>query len=770
MRYNILLILIPILLIRPLSIPSHEQIIIEFRDNIDDNTIGLITQKYDIRLIERLTYTFDGYIVEIREDLIDDLVRDNIIKSIYYNEYIKINESQTNLELIGINNTIRYNDIDLTGKGVRVAIIDTGIDIKHNAFNNIIGGYDFLDKDKEPEDKDGHGTMVAGIIAANGAIKGIAPDIDILSYKIAAGNRYVSSNELIQAIERSAIDNADILNISIGLDHINESIDRAINNIVDKGVTVIAAAGNNGEQGLGTIKSPGSAFKAITVGATLTNIKEPSFATLKIIDNKDLLFYPIPMVDTVNADEPIIGRLVFVNYAREEDVKDLDLNNSIVLAERGGDKEIIDNIERRELVYFSEKEYNTAKRGAKALIVYNNENGLFRGKLLHDANKPDYKPTIPVVSLSREDGLILKKLVEKEEVIVELRVYNDPNLIADFSSKGPVSKFYMKPDLVAPGVMINSTSIDNSYNVSTGTSFAAPHVSGAAALLLERDPDLKPREIASLLVITADQLFDQFSNPYSFDISGAGRLNVTRAVNTNIIADPYYAILYLSPNTNSSKTIHLKMLETYDLNVNILTLDKNSFDKYNITINSEIRDIDDLEKELVINVDALNNTQDGKYEGRIYITSDDQFVTIPLIIYINSISINASNIDGMIRLSLDNNRVWESAKIRVIDSNNNLKNILTLTPTDNSAYIRINTIGEYWIDASIISDNNVINTFTSLYVNSIYNKESKVVYLIDNIIPFKAGIIILSFLGIIYTIIIIIRCIYRKEKSIVDDF
>jgi len=770
MRYNALLVLIIILLVNPFPISNDEQIIIEFIDNIDENIMSTLIQKYDIRIIDRLKHTFNGYIAEVKQDIIDDLEREPIIKNVYHNEYIKISKSQTNLELIGIHDTIKYDGTNLTGKNITVAIIDTGIDVKHTAFNNIIGGYDFLDKDNEPNDIDGHGTMVAGVIASHGAVKGIAPDVNILAYKIAAGNRYVSSNELIQAIERSAIDNADILNISIGLDHINESIDRAINSIVDKGVVVIVAAGNDGEKGLNTIKSPGSAFKAITVGATLNNINEPLLATLKVMNNTKLLFHPIPMVDTVYSKEPIKGRLVFTNYAREVDIKDMDLNNTIVLAERGGAKTIINGIEQNELIYFSDKEYNTVKHGAKALIIYNNEEGLFRGKLLHEDNKPDYKPSIPVISLSREEGLLLKELLKQGDIIVELRVYNDPNIVAEFSSKGPVSKFYMKPDLVAPGVMINSTSIDNSYNVSTGTSFAAPHVSGAAALLLELHPDLKPRDVASLLVTTADPLIDQFGNPYSFDITGAGKLNVTRAIHANIIAEPYYLILYLSPNTDSSKVINLRMFKASDININILTLDNNPFEKYNITINTEIESINDLEKRLIIHAHALDNTIKGRYEGRIYITSNNQSIAIPLIIYVNEISINASNVGGMLKLSIDKSITWESAKIRVIDSNNNLKNIITLTPNHNNASVYVNNIGEYWVEASIISDNNIINSFTTVYVNNIHKKEPTLIYLIDGIIPLKESIIILSFIGIISAIILIISHKYRKEKSIADQF
>jgi len=90
------------------------------------------------------------------------------------------------------------------GSGIIISIIDTGIDLNHPDLDGqIIGGYDFVDNDDMPEDINGHGTQVAGIIASNGNLKGIAPNSKILMYKVSEDGESVPSNLIIKAIEKS---------------------------------------------------------------------------------------------------------------------------------------------------------------------------------------------------------------------------------------------------------------------------------------------------------------------------------------------------------------------------------------------------------------------------------------------------------------------------------------------------------------------------------------------------------------------------------------
>ncbi len=421
------------------------------------------------------------------------------------------------------------NDLGYYGEGIKIAVIDTGVDHLHPDLfgfgpeGKIIGGYNFVDDTKMPVDTNGHGTQVSGIIAADGQLKGIASKASILAYKVSENGVSVSSELIVKAIEQAIKDNVDIINISLGVNRTNSKIDQAVNKAVDGGIVVVTAAGNDGP-GLETIGSPGKNSKSITVGATYNNITASLVATLQVEGKQ---FQVIPMVGTEALQEPITEEIVFGKFGREKDLAENSFSNTIVLVERGSDV-------KDELVYFSKKESNVADVGGKAIIVYNNQPGIFYGELLHRFADPNYQPRIPAVSMSKNDGMFLRELVQNKTTGT-LDIFYSPDFVALFSSRGPVSPFYIKPDLVAPGAFINTTLTDGRYNFTSGTSFAAPHVSGAAALLLQRNPDLNPGEVKSLLLTTTDFVLDPYDDKFPLEATGSGRLNITRAFEANLI-------------------------------------------------------------------------------------------------------------------------------------------------------------------------------------------------------------------------------------------
>ena len=600
---------------------------------------------------------------------------------------------------IGINYP---REAGLDGTGIKIALIDTGVDYNHPDLfglgpdSKVVGGYDFVDNDEMPLDINGHGTEVAGIIAADGQLKGIAPKSKILAYRVSDDGESVSSELIIKAIEQAIIDKADVINISLGVNQTNKQIDDAVNKAVNQGIVVVTAAGNNGP-GLSTIGSPGLNPNTITVGASYNNVSSSLVSTLEV--NKKQ-FQAIPMVGTSALDEPIISEILFGKYGREQDLEDSNVENSILLVERGSDVE-------NEIVYFSDKENNAANAGAKAILVFNNQPGIFLGELIHEFADPKYRPTIPALSMSNEDGLMLKELLQNK-TIGTLHVFYHPDFVAHFSSRGPVSPFYIKPDLVAPGAFVNTTLIEGKYNFTSGTSFAAPHVTGAAAILLQKNPNFQPNEIKSLLVTTADFVSDPYGNRFPTEIAGTGRLNVTKAFFADLIIDPTYLTFNLSPEKQTrSEFLTIKVLDGNLENIQVRF-------EGNKAVNFEYR----LEQNRLHITASLKEELLGKFEDRVIINHKGVTYNVPLLVHVSQASVIVKDQDGELNFIILYPENWSYTKISVTKKETGTTYTTSATPTKDASLL-VYEPGEYWIESKIRTDEKTLDVYETVYVVSV---------------------------------------------------
>ena len=218
------------------------------------------------------------------------------------------------------------------------------------------------------------------------------------------------------------------------------------------------------------------------------------------------------------------------------------------------------------------------------------------------------------------------------------QVFNHPDFIAMFSSRGPVSPFYFKPDLVAPGVFVNTTSINNYYNITSGTSYAAPHVSGAVALLLNKNPDFSPEQIKSILMTTSDVIADEYGEKFNFDTGGAGRLNITSAYKSEIILLPPSLTFDLSSQSNSQeKSIQIQSISQKTPNLEI-EFPKSEYVKFEHEL---------VDNDLQITA-MLTTSQIMQLEERAFITYDDIRHQIPIHVRISDTSMDIfENDDGL---------------------------------------------------------------------------------------------------------------------------
>ncbi|HSA77072.1 MAG TPA: S8 family serine peptidase [Nitrosarchaeum sp.] len=585
------------------------------------------------------------------------------------------------------------------GLGIKIAVIDTGVDYNHPDLfgfgpdGKVVGGYNFINESEPPLDTNGHGTQVAGVIAADGILKGVAPKAKILAYKVSEDGEGVSSDLIIKAINKSIEDGADIINISLGVNKTNSNIDKAVDNALQKGIVVITAAGNDGPIPQ-TIGSPGKNPGSITVGATYNNLTSSLIATLEVNEKP---YTVIPMTGSAKIDEPIIGKIVFGGYGKEAELKNINATDAILLVERGSDVE-------GEMLYFSIKEKNAANVGAKAMIVYNNQPGIFLGQLIHEFIEPNYKPQIPVVSIDRKEGLEIKELGESK---ASLHLFYNPDFVAHFSSRGPVSPFYIKPDLVAPGAYINTTQTNGGYNFTSGTSFAAPHVSGSVALLLEKYPDMTNNEIKSLLMTTSERVSDAYGSEFLLSDTGSGRLNLGKAFDANLIITPPNVVVNLSSdNKMTEKQLKLKLLN-------------GTLDDLDVTFEGpEFIQVEDSlqENNLTVKI-KISGENYGTFQEKILINHDKIKYTVPIQIHYTKASIDVIQNDNSLFFTI-NDPDWNFAKISVTKSNTEITDVVTATPNKN-AKIRINQNGEYWIEAKIKSNDQTLDAYSTIIANSI---------------------------------------------------
>jgi subtilisin family serine protease len=159
----------------------------------------------------------------------------------------------------------------ITGQGVNVVLLDTGIDLQHpNLSPNYAGGYDFVNRKPDPQDDNGHGTAVAGVLAAaengNGLI-GVAPNASIWEFKILDANEEGSISDLLRGLDWAIIHHAQIVNMSLGTPDDNQALHNGITRAALAGILMTAASGNKGD----AVLFPAAYPEVIAVAATTPN-------------------------------------------------------------------------------------------------------------------------------------------------------------------------------------------------------------------------------------------------------------------------------------------------------------------------------------------------------------------------------------------------------------------------------------------------------------------------------------------------------------------
>ncbi|WP_342562478.1 S8 family serine peptidase [Paenibacillus sp. FSL R7-0345] len=579
----------------------------------------------DLGIDLTVNYQYDtvlnGFEVSVPANEIPKLAKISGVTSIYPNStwYALPDETVTDATYRNDNAPLEQIHADwaaeqgITGAGLKVGVIDTGVDYLHPDIAPAYkGGYDSFYQDEDPyeeapipveEDIYGkgyagtsHGTHVSGTIigqyAAKGDVaqKGVAPGAELYAYKVLGRNlddpstSSGSSAQVIDGIEHAVKDGMDVINLSLGSDSekdVNSPDSIAINNAVLSGVVAVIANGNNGEAGYFSLGSPAASQLAISVGAVNSPIKAFSGAfKAEIADSVTTVTYSEYYDFHVMAYElgkynftDIIGtepvEVVYADLGADEDYPDRDITGSVVLVSRGD-------------LAFVDKIAIAKEHGAKAIVIFNgNANPATKEAILTESikdrdgfigsNLGDGYDYIPAFDIEGTKGRALARAILANDGKPVYFTFGDEyeqtqtagDEITYFSSLGPNvdGNLSIKPDIVAPGDGVLSTypayggDYTQAYHRSSGTSMATPHVAGLSLLIKQAHPDYTPFDIRAALANTADQLLYKGA-PEDLYIQGPGRANVENAIKTPALLQAVEHITILDKNYSAQNVIN----------------------------------------------------------------------------------------------------------------------------------------------------------------------------------------------------------------------
>ncbi len=397
------------------------------------------------------------------------------------------------------------------GQGVKVLVLDSGIDKDHpNIASRFVEGRNLISNFIDLEfpypyfDDSGHGTHVAGTILADGfgtGVVGVAPQASLYSGKVCT-NEYCEGTAIIAGIDWAIGEGMDVVNISLGGSFGNAIGAKMYEKAEEANVVVVAASGNNGrneisyparyphvlsvgaineERDVADFSNWGVDLDVVAPGANvLSSLPQGTGreSTIGVTIDSDLV-----VTDSSSMEGSSVGvvqglPVEYVGFGKSEDFKDVDLTGKIALISRGE-------------ISFANKAQAALEANASAVVIFNNVDGELKGTLENDLD-------IIAVGIKKSIG----------ERIVEVLKGNEDN---------------SKEAVVTLSVEVSASD----YSYFSGTSMAAPHVSGVAALIRSTNPKLTAVQVKKIIKssVIKVQVDGDLDNKY-----GKGIVNAFKAV------------------------------------------------------------------------------------------------------------------------------------------------------------------------------------------------------------------------------------------------
>jgi subtilisin family serine protease len=307
------------------SVESREVVITDNAWHTSDDEIS----RNDIKVTHEYSATINGFAAEVTDEGLDQLQESDNVERVYYDSVysLSLEDSVPQVNATDVH-SIYLNSVGLDGQGQTVCVIDTGINYNHadlggcfgdnNASSSckVIGGEDIYNGDMDPMDDHGHGTHVAGIVAADGTITGVAPGANLIAMKVFGSDRSTTASKILAGIDWCVSNSSefDISVITMSLSLTNglgseivfssESecdsyasdggVVAAANYAAAQGILVTAAAGNDGS-------TEGISLPAC--GSNITSVGAVNDSNVIFFNRMSLLDLLAPGIKINSADE-----------------------------------------------------------------------------------------------------------------------------------------------------------------------------------------------------------------------------------------------------------------------------------------------------------------------------------------------------------------------------------------------------------------------------------------------------------------------------------
>ncbi|HEM4280610.1 TPA: S8 family serine peptidase [Streptococcus suis] len=588
----------------PQTIPQESQFepeevttgryILQFSEENRNLVLDKLKKIDGVKIVHEYKEVLTGASVEVGKESLSDVKAITELTSLEESRRIRPT-LHTAKQLVGALKASSKYQTD--GRGMVIAVIDSGLDIKHkdmrlddgvipkikditpsttgtytlkvpHGYNYVSGNDNLYDDTHEP-----HGMHIAGTLAGNATdeevaskkgVDGIAPNAQLLVYKIFSNDpkNYKAETEdaAYAAIEDAIKHGADVISLSVGYYDSGlpgNAYYTIAKRAAEKGIIITAAIGNAGASSsdtsfdLHTNNALGAVDTATTVGvaATPAVIAVGSARNTHLVQREFMLngqsfgYYPIGYTTLTE------GKYEFVDAGNGhwEEVQGLDLAGKVAVIKK-------DKFDLKDAVR------NLKFKDVAGIIVINTDQGWNKDyyrthQLLVDDKTLLSYSSIWGISLSGEDGRRLLEVANQSQgntglvlrPTIGMKKLIEVPTVSGFSSWGPTVNLELKPEIVAPGEDVYATLNDNRYGSMSGTSMASPIVAGASALLLPRIRQMTPPEgmtrmdlLRIILMNTATPLVDVLdSSGHALENSprqqGAGLLQIDRAFETDVI-------------------------------------------------------------------------------------------------------------------------------------------------------------------------------------------------------------------------------------------